>query len=88
MPDLISEMRTDVGEDATELVREFVLLPSPHVIFGHDKRRFVYFENEHPGLLVQVDWLEDMGLVVDVTPKNTPIYRLTSEFARWLRGPG
>jgi len=38
------------------------------------------------GLKLKLDWLEEMGLIVDVTPKNTPIYRMTPEFARWLRG--
>lgn len=85
MPGLISEMRNDVRQDATELVRELVILPNPHVIFGDGKPRFAYFESEHAGLRLQVDWLEEMGLIVDVTPSNTPIYRITTEFARWLR---
>lgn len=87
MPELISEMRRDVREDATELVRELVPLPSPSVVFGHDKPRFVYFESEHPGLKLQLDWLEEMGLIVDVTPKTWRVYRMMPEFARWLRGP-
>jgi len=87
MPMLISEMRDGVREDATELVRELVRLPNRNVIFRSDKPRFALFENEHPGLRLQLDWLEEMGLVVDVTPSNVPIYRMTPEFARWLRGP-
>jgi hypothetical protein len=87
MPGLINEMRIDVRGDATELVMELVLLPSRKVIFGRGKPRFFYVESEHPGLQLQLDWLKEMGLVVDVTPGNVPIYRMTSEFARWLRGP-
>jgi hypothetical protein len=87
MPGLIGEMRADVRGDDTELVREFVLLPSSTVMFDGRKPRFSYFESEHSGLQLQVDWLEEMGLVVDVTPRNTPIYRMTPGFARWLRGP-
>ena len=88
MPALIREMRADVQGDATELVREFVPLPQSGVVFGHDRPRFEYYANQHPGLLLQIDWLEEMGLIVDVTPKSTPVYRMTTEFVRWLRTPG
>ena len=85
---LIQEMRHDVREDATELILEFVPLRSRNVVFGGTKPRFNYFETDHPNLRLQVDWLEQMGLIVDVTPSNTPIYRMTPEFAQWLRDPG
>ncbi len=85
MPALVAEMRRDVQADETELVRELVPLPSRGVVFGHDRPRFVYFETDHPSLKLQLDWLNEMGLVVDVTPKKWPIYRLSAEFARWLR---
>ena len=85
MPELIAEMREDVRSDQTQLVRQFGILPSPGVVFGHTKPRFVYFETEHPQLLLQVDWLEEMGFVVDVTPKSTPTFGIAPEFIRWLR---
>jgi hypothetical protein len=78
-------MRADVRSDASELVRELVPLPSRGVIFNSRKGMFEYFEDEHPGLLLQIDWLEEMGVLVDVTPRTTPVYRMTPEFARWLR---
>jgi hypothetical protein len=87
MPELIAKMRADLRGDKTELVREFVILHSRNVIFGNTKPRFVYFERNHPQIRLQVDWLEEMGLVVDVTPKGTPIYRMVPEFVQWLRGP-
>lgn len=86
MPKLINEMREDVRGDDTELVREFILLTSSHVRFSSTKERFRYHEDEHPGLHTQVDWLEEMGVVVDVTPRETPIYRMLPEFVFWLRG--
>ena len=85
MPALIAEMRRDVHADETELVRELVPLPSPGVAFGHDRPRFMYFETEHPGLKLQLDWLEEAGLIIDVTPREWPIYRMTAEFVDWLR---
>lgn len=87
MPELITEMRADVQGDSTELVREFVVLYSRNVMFGHNKPRFVYYLTDHANLSVQVDWLEEMGAVVDVTPGDAPIYRMVPEFVSWLRGP-
>lgn len=86
MPDLIAEMRQDVRSDASRLIREFVILASPDCVFGGEKSRFAYYKSTHPDLLLQVDWLEEMGLVVDVTPGNAPVYRLVPEFAAWLAG--
>lgn len=87
MPDLLAEMRADVCGDKTGLIREFVPLPNRNVRFGHTKPRFIYYQTEHPTLQLQLDWLEEMGVIVDVTPKKSPIYRMTPEFADWLRGP-
>lgn len=87
MPDLIDEMRADVRQDKLGLIREFVPLPNRNVVFGFTKRQFVYYQTEHPDLQLQLDWLEEMGLIVDVTPKTWPIYRMTPEFTGWLRGP-
>ncbi|MGD8500547.1 MAG: hypothetical protein PVJ86_07855 [Phycisphaerales bacterium] len=76
MPDLIAEMRKDVRGDKTRLVREFVLLPNSNVLFHSGKPRFVYYQTEHPNLQIQLDWLKEMGVILDVTPKSTPIYRM------------
>ena len=55
-------------------------------MFWAEKPQFAYYKEDHdPHLLVQVDWLEEMGVVFDVTPKSTPIYRMVPEFIRWLR---
>lgn len=86
MPKLLAEMRADVRGDESELVSEFVILPTKSVSFPHAKPQFVYYEDEHaPYLLVQVDRLEEMGAVFDVTPKSTKTYRMGPEFIRWLR---
>lgn len=86
MADLLSEMRKDLRNDKTGLVMEFVLLPNRNARFGHDKPRFVYYQSEHPHLQLKIDRLEDMHLVIDVTPGNAPIYRMTPEFVAALRG--
>jgi hypothetical protein len=87
MPELIAQMRADVRGDETELVREFIILPTPSVPCNSTKPRFAYFESEFPHLELQVDWLEEMGLVVDVTPGDALFYRMVPEFVRWLREP-
>jgi hypothetical protein len=86
MPELIAEMRKDVRGDNSELIREFVILPNFSVAFMGTKERFEYYEGTYPKIQLQIDWLEEMGVVVDVTPNNAPIYRMVEEFARWLRG--
>lgn len=85
MPELIAEMREDIRNDQSQLVRELVLLPNERVAFVHSKPQFRYLQCDHPQLQLQVDWLEEMGLIVDVTPKSTPIYRMVPEFVDWLR---
>ena len=85
MPELLAEMQCNVKSEGNELVREFVILPNKRVVFSSTKKRFYYFENEHRDLKNKVDIFEQFGLVYDVTPKNTPIYRMNEEFVDWLR---
>ena len=85
MPDLVAEMRADVRGDETELVRDYCILPSPTTGYAWPRSHFRLTEAEHPDLLNKLEWLEEMGLVVNVTPGNMPVYRLTPAFAGWLR---
>jgi hypothetical protein len=85
MPRLIAQMREDVRSDEGQLIREFVVLSRPEVVFTGVKPRFQYFESEHPQLRLQVDWLKEMRMIVDVTPRDTPVYRMVPEFVDWLR---
>ena len=85
MPELLVEMQCDVKSEGNELAREFVILPNKRVAFSEEKKRFYYFENEHRDLKNKVDFLEQFGLVNDVTTKNAPIYRMNEEFVDWLR---
>ncbi|NTU44686.1 MAG: hypothetical protein HGA99_04060 [Chlorobiaceae bacterium] len=85
MPDLIAEMRVDVRSDDTQLIREFVPLSKRGIKFNHPKPQFVYYKTDHPKLTLQLDWLKEMGLIIDVTPLTYPVYRMVPEFAKWLR---
>lgn len=84
MPKLLQEMRNDVVSDKTRLVRELIILPSNGVMFNSSKHRFSYYENEHDDLINQIDLLEEYGFLIDVTPGNTPIYRMKEEFVDLL----
>ncbi|MFH1373850.1 MAG: toll/interleukin-1 receptor domain-containing protein [bacterium] len=85
MPELLAEMQQDIRSEGAELVRELVLLPSKFVPLYNTKKRFKYYEDEHADLENKIDLLEQLGLVYNVTPKTTPIYRMTEEFVDWLR---
>jgi hypothetical protein len=63
-----------------------VVLPNDRVSFWSDKKRFYYFEEKHPDLKIQIDLLQNQGHIIDVTPKNTPIFRMTEEFVDFLLG--
>ena len=39
---------------------------------------------DHDNLCGQIDILENQGYLTDVTPKNTPIYRMSEEFVRHI----
>jgi hypothetical protein len=86
MPAFIEEMKKDLK--SSPLIREFIVLPNKHVSFGVGKLqpRFRYYEDEHPQLRGQLAMLEHYGYIHDVTPGNTPIYRMTEEFVELVQG--
>jgi hypothetical protein len=85
VPDLINEMKKDINSDETGYVREFFILPNPRCSFNSSKKRFVYYEEQHKGLMEQLDLLEENGFIFDVTPGNNPVYRFTEEFVNLLK---
>lgn len=80
MPDLIQEMKTDFSNPELTTIRELAILPNKRVIFNSGQRRFVYYEDQHNDLKGKVAILENHNFVYDMTPGNTPIYRITEEF--------
>jgi len=85
MPELLAEMQCDVKGEGNELVGEFRIIPNRRVASSNTKKRFSYFEDEHEDLKNKIDYLEQFGLVYDVTTGNAPTYRMKEEFADWLR---
>jgi hypothetical protein len=87
MPSLIQGMRTGIRSDSTELVREFVVLGNRNCGGGIGKPHFVYYLDDHPNLKLELDWLVENALVVDVSRGSLSTFRFVPEFAGWLREP-
>ena len=68
MPELIAELRQDVCSDESQLIREFVVRTSHKTMFCPGKPRFEFFASDNPRLQLQLDWLQEMGLIIDATP--------------------
>ncbi len=69
----------------TKLIREFFVLPNRRVMLGgSSKPRLIYFEEDFESLQNKLDILEDYGFIIDVRVGNTPIYRMTPEFIKFL----
>jgi hypothetical protein len=85
MPELIAEMKSDLAGDGNSHIREFFVLPNKRVrLGGSEKPRFIYYEDQHENLRGKLDVLENEGYIMDVTPKNTPIFRMSEEFVELL----
>jgi len=86
MPELIAEMKQDLEGKDGKYVREFFVMSRHHVLGGSEKPRFIYYEEDHDNLRGKLDILENEGFLLDVTPGNTPIYRMREEFVRLVLG--
>jgi nucleoside 2-deoxyribosyltransferase len=82
----LAELHNDLAEDETGLIREFVLLPNRRISVTQRKKRFAFYEEEHPNLQLVVDRLQDMGLVTMAEGGQFPAYRMTSGFVSAVRG--
>ncbi len=82
MPELLAEMKKDLNGENGQFIREFFAMSRRHVLGGSVKPRFIYYEEDHQNLRGKLDVLENHGLIVDVTPGNTPIYRMTEDLVQ------
>lgn len=85
MSSLILEMKTDLSTESGKHVREFFVLQRGNVLGGSSKQRFVYYQDDHENLRGMLDVLENQRLIIDVTPGNTPIYRMTEDLVNLIR---
>jgi hypothetical protein len=88
MSALIVEMKNDLQGNQGKFVREFFVMSRRHVMGGSEKPRFIYYEEDHDNLRGKIDILENRGYVEDVTPGNTPIYRMSEEFVQLVLNHG
>jgi hypothetical protein len=85
MPKLIDEMSQDLSNDESNSIREFAVTANKRISFNGDKPRFMYHKDEHPNIQLQVDKLLAAGYLDDVTPGNTPIYRMREGFVELIK---
>lgn len=81
MPALIAEMKADLKREDGMMVREFFVVERRSIAMGRSsKPRFSYYVEDHPQLHGQLEVLENCGYIIDVTPGNTPVFRMTEGF--------
>ncbi|MDA8019302.1 MAG: hypothetical protein MPN21_17820 [Thermoanaerobaculia bacterium] len=86
MPELLSEMRSDVRGDSSQLIREFVVLSNRQISYISPNRPFAYFASEHQELYHAIEWQLEMGMIRLVQPdRHYPLYRFLPHFAEYLR---
>ena len=84
MPELIAEMKSDLSNEDNCLIREFFILSNRRFRPNSQKPRFAYYEDEHKDLRSKIDILENHGFLMDVTPGNTSIYRMSEELVELI----
>ncbi|MFO0838364.1 MAG: hypothetical protein U1D55_07520 [Phycisphaerae bacterium] len=86
MPALIAEIKSDLAGEDGQVVREFFVIERRSIAMGgSSKPRFAYYVEDHPQLHGQLEILENRGYIIDVTPGNTPVFRMTEEFVDLVR---
>lgn len=83
MPALIEEMKQDLTGEDNRQTREFFVLKKGWVLNAQSPH-FRYYYEDHPHLDEHVQIMENHGYVIDVTPGNTPKYRMTEELVRLI----
>ena len=66
------------------LVREFFVLRKDQVLGGSDEPRFWLFKEDLPDLISKLRILQGHGLLLDVTKKTAPIFRITEDLIELL----
>jgi hypothetical protein len=85
MPELIFEMKSDIYNPEQKPIREFFIAKKTWSINFGDEPRFIYYEEDHPGLRAKIKVLDNLGYVIEVRPGDLPIYRMTENFVRLLK---
>jgi hypothetical protein len=78
-------MRSDISSSQGRGVRAFFIKESNTVIAFTSEPCFEYHTDKHPELRAAVLYLEQHGFVQDITPGNTPMYRINERLVDHLR---
>jgi hypothetical protein len=50
--------------------------------------KIIYYDEDHDNLRGKIDVLQNHGYLVEVTPGNTPICRMSEEFVKFVLADG
>ena len=84
LPELISEMRTDLTKQP--LTREFVVLSRRVLYNSGAKPHFTYYFEDHAELLSKLQICENFGAMYDVAFNDVPRFNFTEEFVDYILG--
>jgi hypothetical protein len=82
MPELLHEMRDDVGR--SPLIREIIVLDTKGNIYNGDGV-FLYYREAHADLDSKLQILENHSLIQEITYNSVDRFRLSEEFVKYLR---
>lgn len=83
MTDLLSEMKSDLAGQGHAEWREFYVIPKGTII-NTRRNSFFYEDDKMNGFLSKVRTLEEYGLVYDITPGNSPMFRMSDQLVMRL----
>ena len=84
-PQFFEEIRRELEKPEFRDVREFAILESGRATFVSEELRFVFYEEDIPGLKAIAELLEENDFADDVTRGKTPVYRLRESFIDTLK---
>lgn len=85
-PAVIAEMREDFSQPANRGVRAFFLKSSKTYIGFVSEPAFEYHTDKHPDARAAALLLESHGYVTDISPGDTPMYRVHESLVSLLLG--
>lgn len=84
-PAILSEMREDALNPDSNAARAFFLKSSRTIISSTSEPALAYFTDVHEELRPAILMLERLGYITDITPGNTPMYRMHEHFVDRLK---
>ena len=83
-PKIIQEMKSDLRQEGMSGARVFFVKESYTMIGFSSEPCFEYHTDKHEDLRAGVHLLLDNSLLKDITPGNTPMYRMSERLVDFL----